>query len=398
MRPILAPEEVLRLLTCIPERPSNIASMPRHLRLYHLQVLREFHIVSAEEAKLAATLDLMLRDNYRHINPQQPHSWSSLRGEGYGVRPKPPAMSALVTGLPGTGKTTAVRNCLGTYQQVIIHDSFPNASHPLSQIVWMSCDVPPSGRADALAATLMRELDSVCQSSRFDHVLGLKRPKGAMMLEEWKQAASAQFLGLLHLDEVQNLFRLPALAKRKSNKGREEDVELSIVEDECLKFFLNMYNTGRIALAYSGTPDGMHALTKRLAATQRFTTGGAHQFRHFEDSKRSEFRKFLLPQLMRYQFVAKPLELTDEFAELILELSGGIFRIIIALWVAAHRIAFERTKTDELKVGDFKRAADTYLAPLKPAIQAIRSRDPQQMRRFGDMVHQDDAFWISLWQ
>ncbi|NRR32190.1 AAA family ATPase [Oxalobacteraceae bacterium] len=398
MRPILSPQEALDVLTYLPRMPEDVANIPRHIRLHHLQMLRELHVVSREEAKLADTFDLMIRSNYHHLDPQQPSTWSSLRGEGFGARPKPPAMSALITGLPGTGKTSAIRNTLSTYEQVIFHESFPQASRPLKQVVWMSCDVPASGRSADLASTLMYEWNRLCKSSRFEHLLGLNRRKGSVMLEEWQQAASAQFLGLLHLDEIQNLFRLPALAKRRNKTKNEDEIELSIVEDECLKFFFNMYNTGRFALAYSGTPDGMYALTKRLATTQRFTTGGAHQFRHFEDPNESDFRRLLLPELMRYQFVAKPLELNDSFAELILELSGGIFRIIIALWVAAHRIAFERTKSDELRITDFKKAADTYLAPLGPAIKALRSRDPVQMRRFSDLAYQDDAFWASIWQ
>lgn len=397
MRPIIPPEELLCALTFLPEMPENISEVPRYLRSHYLHKLRDLHVVSREERKLADSIDLMIRDNYRNLDPRQATTWSSLRREGLGVRPRPPAMSSIVTGLPGTGKTSATKNILGSYEQVILHDTFPGAARPLKQIVWMSCDVPASGRSGDMAATLMRELDRICHSNRFELELGSSRRKGLAMLETWSQAASAQFLALLHLDEVQNFFRLPALSKRRSNKGNQDEVQLSIVEDECLKFLLNLYNSGKIALLFSGTPDGMSALATRVATTQRLTTGGAHHFRNFGDPTDGDFREVLLPELMRYQFVARPIELTDAFAELILELTGGVFRIIIALWVAAHRIAFERSKTDELRIDDFKKAANTYLAPLRPAVQAIRSRDPDQIRRFGDLVNLGDEFWASLW-
>lgn len=396
MRPMLPRDEMLGLLNYLPPISANIADVPRHVRIHHLQMLRELHIVSKEEAKLSDSIDLMIRDSYRHRDPRSASTWATLRGEGFGTRPTPSAMAALVTGFSGTGKTSAIRNVLGTYDQIIVHDNFPGASQPLQQVVWLSLDVPASGRSADLGAALMYEWDRVCGTNRFARPLSKLRPRGATLLQEFKQAASAQFLGLLHLDEVQNLFRLPSLKNRRIRGP--EDFELSIVEDECLKYFLNMHNTGQIALTYSGTPDGMRALTKRLATTQRFTTGGYHRFHHFKDTTDKEYANNLLPQLMRYQYVAKPIQLNEEVAKLILDLSGGIYRVIIALWVAAHRVAFERVSSDELRLSDFKKAADTYLAPLKPAITALQSQDPTQMAKFEDLVQHTDDFWATFWQ
>lgn len=396
MRPMLPRPQTLELLNYRPPMPGNVSSIPRHVRIHHLQMLRELHIVSREEAKLSDSLDLMIRDSYRYRDPRRATTWAALRGEGYGSRLAPSAMAALVTGFSGTGKTSAIKNVLSTYEQVIVHDDFPGASQPLQQVTWLSLDVPASGRSMDLATALMYEWDRVCGTNRFARPLSRFRPRGPSLLQEFKQAASAQFLGLLHLDEVQNLFRLPSLRNRKIRGP--DDFELSIVEDECLKYFLNMHNTGQIALTYSGTPDGMRALTKRLATTQRFITGGYHRFHHFRDTSDREYSENLLPQLMRYQFVAKPLQLNEEFATLVLELSGGIYRVIIALWVAAHRIAFERIDSDELRIADFKKAADTYLSPLKPAIEALKSQDPMQMARFEDLVQHGDDFWSTFWQ
>ena len=92
----------------------------------------------------------------------------------------------------------------------------------------------------------------------------------------------------------------------------------------------------------------------------------------------------------------KHLEVTPDFATQIIKLTGGVPRLIIALWIAAHRVAFER-KEDSLRIEDFSRASASYLAPMAPAIAALRSKDPQRMSRYEDLVARDDGFWSTFW-
>jgi len=125
-------------------------------------------------------------------------------------------------------------------------------------------------------------------------------------------------------------------------------------------------------------------------------TSGYHQFQHFESAKDSNFRTNFLTQLGKFQFVRQPLPVTDELADLIIELTGGIQRLIIALWIAAQRIALERGKGD-LLLTDFKMAASTYLAPIGPAVAAIRSNDPTKMSKYEDLLPRDGVYWSQFW-
>ena len=104
------------------------------------------------------------------------------------------------------------------------------------------------------------------------------------MLDEWRQVVSAYFLGALHLDEVQNFFKLPTLKKQRSKSSDAADLELSIIEDQCLKWMLKLTKTWKIPIIISGTSDGVGALMKRLANTQRFVSGGYHPIKHFESA------------------------------------------------------------------------------------------------------------------
>ncbi|WP_312844670.1 hypothetical protein [Diaphorobacter nitroreducens] len=236
----------------------------------------------------------------------------------------------------------------------------------------------------------------VTGSTRFDKTLSGDWRNGMQMLEEWRQVASTHFLGLLHLDEIQNFFKLSTLDRRRRRKVGEEPPELSIVEDQCIKWILTLMNTWQIPLLVSGTPDGVSALTKRLSNAERIVTSGYHAFKHFTDVEDPVFRQQFLPRLGVYQYVARPLPISDELAVVIMEKTAGVQRLIIALWVAAHRVAFER-KEDDLRLDDFRVAADSYLAPVGPAVDALRSQDPKRMGRYEDLITRDHSFWGQFW-
>ncbi|MEB5964228.1 AAA family ATPase [Comamonas testosteroni] len=306
-------------------------------------------------------------------------------------------IGAYVEGVSGSGKSEAILRCLGTYpQQVIPHKSFFKLAGGLQQVAWLSIDVPSSGRATDLAAALMTSWKKATNSTRFDRILAADRRHGSQMLEEWRQVASSHFLGLLHLDEIQNFFKLSTLDRRRKRKVGDAAPELSIVEDQCLKWILTLMNTWQIPLLVSGTPDGISALTRRLSNAQRIVTSGYHAFVHFTSATDAVYRRIFLRQLSTYQFVATPVNVTDELAQLIWEKTAGVQRLIIALWIAAHRVAFER-KADDLQLDDFRVAADTYLSLVQPAVAALCSNDPQRLSRYEDLTPRDNSFWTRFW-
>ena len=397
--PIRSRVDLLKLLMDLPPEPSSVASIPRHERLHHLMLVRDLHLPALTEAELGATIDLLIRPCYRYRDPSRPDVWSVISGEQqyFPKRSGQPATGAAVVGIPGVGKSEAIIRILCTYPQIISHETFPKMAGPHQQVVWQSVDVPASGRAQDLAATLMRAWDKATGNDRFSATLSRERRDGMKMLEEWRQVAVSHFLGALHLDEVQNFFKLSTLEARKKRKSKSAGIELSIVEDQCLKWILNLMNTWDIPLLVSGTPDGIAALTQRLSNLQRFASAGFHQFDPFESADCDGFRKVLLPRLAKYQYLAKPIDMDDELALLIFNETAGVYRLIIALWIAAQRVALDRIKTDELTLKDFEVAAKTYLAPLRPAVQALHSKDPDRLAKYEDLLPGESNFWSSFW-
>jgi hypothetical protein len=395
---ILTRQKILKSLSKFPIVPRNIHEIPVHIRLHYLMQVRDLHIASSEGVELFMTIDLMMRQSYRYRNPNDPSTWRNISGntQSY-VAPKSPAMVATGVGISGAGKTAAVHHSFNVYpSQVSTHKDFPNTVNGLTQVHWISTDAPSTGKSSDLAENLMTEWDRITGGRRFETSLSRSRRDGLPMLNEWRQVASSHFLGLLHLDEIQNFFKIPTLERRRKAKSADIDLSLSIVEDAILRWLISLTNVWQIPLLLTGTPDGIGALTKRFSTSQRIVTCGYHRISHFESPKDRAYYETFLRALFDYQYVSKKLVLTEEVAEKIFRLTAGIQRIIIILWIAAHRIAFKR-KEDDLRIEDFEIAATKHLSILRPAIEAIHSKDPIRYGKFEDLMRRDDEFWSTFW-
>ncbi len=403
--PLLAYHQRIERLTSLPALPRGLSQMPPEVRLLQATAMRDFHIPSAEGARLLESVELMIRPSYARRDPMLASTWKELDGNisQFKAAIATPPMLAVVVGLSGVGKTQAIARALGALEaQVIRHASFPGIVGEHLQLVYLSVDAPATGKLVHLAETLMSRTDEALLSCpgytpRFDHARKATSRNGLSMMLEWQQMARAHFLGILHVDEIQNLFKLQTLKKRRSHSAREagEDRELRIVEDETLKSVLTFSNTWQIPLILSGTPDGIAALNKRFSTLQRGSSGGFHRIEAFKSADDPAFEVFM-KQLGKYQYMSERLPMTDELRTLVHDLTGGIQRIIMALWFAAHRVATER-QGQSLQPNDFLRASTTLLAPLKPAVDALKSGDLGRIRRYEDLLPGDPDFWQVVW-
>lgn len=283
--PILSREEATAFLTYIPRPPADLKGIPKHVRLHFLLIILDLHLPDVTGVSLQASIDLMLRHGYRYRDPSSSNTWRAISGIPYVHKtPRAPAMAAADVGIPGVGKTQAVLRALSYYPQVIRHEKFPRLENGLNQKVWSSVDVPSSGKAEDLAANLMNRWDRDMANAipnytpRFTSSVARVRRDGIRMLEEWRQVAISHHLGFLHLDEVQNFFQISTLERRRKRSNSDSSLELSIVEDKCLKWILNFTNEWQVPFLGSGTPDGIAALTKRMSNAQRISTGGGSYF------------------------------------------------------------------------------------------------------------------------
>jgi len=399
LRPIATPAEALAALISNPIFPKGLLAAPPHIRLHYLMTLRpNFHAPLQPDLRLWTSIDLMVRDNYRGRDPRLNTTWADLSGEVPLLRPAgSPPLAAAIAGPSGTGKSQGalrcLRNCLGS--QFHIHESFPGLCGQVKQLVYLSAEVPASGKSGDLALNLMEASKTATGTNRFDEWFTKQKVKQPLQaLDEWNKWAVSNFLGILHLDEVQNFFRLQSVKQRLQRTGRSGEPELSVHEDQSIKWLLSIVNRGQYAVLASGTNDGINALGRRFSTLSRLLSMGLHSFEPFRSADDPAFVKIFLPPLVACQLTRKKLPLTPGLARSIFHLTAGVQRIIVTLWISAQRVAFERGN-DELQLEDLELASQTLLAPLAPAVAALRSGDPNRLRHYEDLIRLvDPSVWV----
>ena len=391
--PILSPSELTQKLAHAPLFPEQVLTTPLHIRKHNVASIWDLHIPSQEGIRLAETIDLMLRQGYTKCRPGTPEFWKRIyKNQNPILKP----ISAAVVGISGVGKSVAIENSLRIYPKYVDHDKFPGFASSYRQLIWLKVDAPESGKLVDLAANLMLALDAATEIEHFGEELTRRNKRGPDMFRSWLSVAAKYSLGLLVIDEIQNFFKQAALNMRRSNQStRLVRPELRIIEDESLKHILTAQNTWGIPIMIAGTPDGVEAFNTRMSTMQRLTTYGFHKFQHVSRSDDPVYAQAIFPVLSKYQWVSRKLAPSKECAELVHKLSGGVARIYTALWVAAHRYAFDGNR-DELTLKDFEGGFHYYLQPLAPAVEALLSNDPVRLARYEDALPKDPDFWSTL--
>lgn len=383
--PIPSNGDLARKITRLPPLPSDIGQTEHQVRLHQLGRISNLHVPTPQGIKIATTIDYALRQSYVHRAPNRVATWRKLYAGEYEVaadetRP----LVASIFGVSGTGKSKAIERALAQYRQVVIHEKFPGMAGPFKQVLWLKIDVPGTGKSVDLAEQLMMKLDQALGSSHFESDLTRSKKNGPQMLRAWLQKAQSHFLGVLVLDEVQNLFKLAPVRARRKNTADSDRALMRVVDDETLKFILTLANSSGPAIVAAGTPDGMAAFNSRFSTSQRMTTVAYHFLSPIESVDDLYYSKYLLPALTKYQWLEEPMEGAAGLERALFDHAGGVPRIMINLWQLSQRCAIER-RARALRLSDLETAMNTYMAPVKPAVAALKSSDPWRLKLYEDL-------------
>jgi AAA domain len=392
--PVRSRKWAMKRLDLGPSFPTDLLQQSRDVRLRRILGLRDIHICREVDVRVYETIDTMLRDRYRLLNPSDPRTMLQLSGEEpvFAQRRMPPT-AAYASGISGSGKSVTLERCLHLFPRVQPHKNVPGIVGNHFQAVWQSIDVPASGRTEDLARMLMLSWKLTTGDERFDDLLALSKIARPMaVLNEWAQVANSHFLGLLHLDEIQNLFKIGTLEQRKKRKDGDRPPELRVVQDECLKWILLLMNMG-VPIFFSGTPDGMGALSTRLSTMQRVFGLGVHTTAPYSSF---DFDA-LCDVLEKNQLLRTPLKMDSNVKRVITDLTARVPRVVMALWIGATRIALE-SEEDTLRIEHIVKAEEVFFAPLRPAIKALQSGRPELTDKYEDLVTSDPEFWPNLWR
>jgi hypothetical protein len=368
---ILSEEEAAEAIASIPPLPGDERALPKEIRLHCIN--RVSHLIQpfSIHLELEAVISSVLRSGYIGRNPMDAATWRhlhSIRVKGASSFINATASTFSLIGLSGMGKTTALKAILKLYPQVIQHTRYHGRDFIHTQIVWLRFDCPNDGSLLGLCQAFFRAVDAALGDNIHAAHYRAKRYSADLLLA-MEQVASTYFIGAIFIDELQHL---------NSAKATERE--------SMLNFFVNLINALGIPVVFVGTNPMAKLFADVVRNARRASGQGVYDFKHPRQSDPTW--DLLLTTVWEYQWVQRPVELTDELRNTIYDLTQGVTDFLAKLMILGQRYAIQ-SNIEQLDATVLTHVANTKMKLLLPAIDALRSRDPEKMSRFEDLLPLD---------
>ncbi len=267
-------------------------------------------------------------------------------------------------GPSGMGKTTNLKNILGLYPQVIAHPE-----HSVYQLVWIKVDCPHAGSLKGLCIDVFKEIDRLLSTNYFKK-FGSTRNSEDYMLAQVAQLAHTHHLGMLVIDEMQNLVN----ARRS--------------KDDLLNFLVKMDNIIGVPVIRVGTNEAYPILQGNFRNARRGTGEGGVLWDRMKQEDENEWRgwKLFVQQMWQFQWTAGYTKLTDEIYEALYYETQGIIDLVVKLFKMVQWRAIAEGEEEIITVDLIHEVAEEGLYLVKPMLDAIRSGDTEWMNKYKDIA------------
>ncbi len=271
--PILDVDEFNKKVTVYPNFSEDEILFDSKYRFHCIHRLSYYFDPQVKTTELQKIICVLLMQGYLNRNPKKPEYanranqiYEAIKNSGgkqledYVTKSsiaKPTSASGVtLIGPSGMGKTTNLLRILDLYPQVIFH-------HQLNchQIVWLKVNCPHSGSLKGLCVDIFQAIDSLLESN-YARKFNTRNNNEDTMLSQVVQVAHTHHLGLLVIDELQNL------VNAKRNK------------DDLLNFLVKMDNNIGIPVIRVGTHEAIKLLQDNLRHARRATGEGSVIWEH----------------------------------------------------------------------------------------------------------------------
>lgn len=371
--PIWDDKTVVNKLVSKPIFQVSERDLPVHLRLHCVQrISRDYFRPLTRHLELQNSISRLIRDGYVGRNPLTPNYAFRARKDayelimdgntrGYPVNTPTSAGFALV-GISGIGKSSSLLRILQMYPQVILHRKYEGQDMPAPyQIVWLKMDCPHDGSIRGLCLNFLLAVDSLV-GTKYYKKNATKNPDELLPL--MAQAAAVHCLGVLVIDEIQNL------QEAKDDRAAQ-----------MLNFFVQLVNTIGLPVILVGTYKALPALNGEFRNARRNSGQGDVTWHHF---KKDEEWTWLLQGLWKYQWTNNKVDLDQMFIDVMYDESQGISDIAIKLFMLTQWRALDR-EIDHITPELIRSVAKDRLTLIRPALEALRSGKKKQIQKFADI-------------
>ncbi|HFQ4987364.1 TPA: ATP-binding protein [Vibrio vulnificus] len=227
----------------------------------------------------------------------------------------PKGKGITLIGDSGVGKTSMLEQVLSYFPHVIEHSEYKRKTLGFKyQVVWIKVDCPRNSSVRELCEEILFGLDSAMRHDRT--VPGTTIPKLLIQIE---QKIKSSFLGLLVIDEMQNL-------QFKRTGG----------ENNLLKFLHHLVNKLGVPLLFCANPPFDDSLALTLKNARRAESGGTI-FMNPLQRHDLDWESFIA-ELWDLQWTNVETSLSDELNDKIYELSLGNIDMACRIYCEAQRL------------------------------------------------------------
>lgn len=374
--PLLDDEALAQELTQFPEFEPAQRDWPTHERLLLVAGLGNFMLPMPRHIQLARSLETMMHEGYVGRSPRTAAHVRTLQmiydrqkaGAAFSATPhsQRTALSSALVGMSGMGKTVATRRRLSLIPPVIYHPDLR-----VWQIPYLHIETPHDGAsAKGLAHAILRKVDSLIPDGNYYEKYALRgKPSIETLLNHAARVLHLHFVGLLVVDEVQNL----------ENSPKNKQALMSLL--------VSASNELGVPILFIGTNKARHVLTLDFRQARRATGHGQEYWDRLAkgSAERPDEWEDFINVLWRFQWLRKPVALNLHLSDLMYHHSQGVIDIAIKLFAAAQWRAM-LDGSEQITAQLIDDCAKRELALVRPMIDAIRRNDVKALEAYDDVA------------
>lgn len=371
--PPLNDDDVIRRLIQKPNFCPSERELPPMMRMLLPARLKSFMFPTSQHVNIMKQIYCQVIDGYRFRNPLDVNTQNMLHGGGrYNFEPvidtpeNRPATISFLTGLSGMGKTTLIRAIMGAMgKSVIMHSNYQGKAFTESQILYLMRNVPDQCTPKILCKSYGTYTDSLLATKLYSKSFSTDLTRSGYV-DELKKIITNHHVGALVLDEFQSL----SLAGTDGVK-------------ELIAMLINFRDQLGVPIILVGTYEAADLLGNGLSLTRRVVDGGFHELNRPESPDDEEWR-VLCDIVWKYQWVQKPVDMSDEIRDTLYDRSQGVTAIMLTLFIAAQIQAID-SGAEVVDVKLLKEVYQNRLKPLHKIIDALRSKRSDLLSQYDDL-------------
>lgn len=372
----MSDEELFEMLTKKP--PFEIAQRDweTHERMHMLVELKNFNIPLSRHIECCRSLDAIHRGGYVGRAPLTPehtkitqkiHDLQTAKKTfSQAAKTHTPQLSTSLIGISGMGKTSLIKRWCAQIAPVIHHPKLH-----VYQVPYLHIEMPSDGSSiKGLAHGILQKLDELIPGANYYEDYAIRgRPGADTLMRSVARIMHRHYVGILICDEVQNL----------ANSRKGQQTVMTELVSAC--------NDLRVPILFIGTTKANKILSLDFRQARRSCGHGISTWERLPsvvpEGEINEWKEFV-QILWEFQWVRKPVTLTEHLLAVMYRFSQGIIDVAITLFASAQARAMldgSETITPEL----ISKVFTDELGPLHIPIDALHFGDFEAVAQFDDI-------------